>query len=256
MHTSNTFELLAERTWNRIEAAIELSCLLSEETITENNMLSLKAARLPDIRIYQAKGKDEPKKGFDWEWWIGSRRSGWWRYSVQAKKLKRSRTSSGSYSSLRHKVNGRQQIDILESFARRQKSVPLYCFYNYVDIDDIREYWNCGLQIETKQLGCTVASIDTTRKIHKEYARKSFEKLHSHKDVIPWRCLILCPMIRLLNKHPLSPSAFTPEREEELPSFLTDTESAQVERPAELYSSDLEGYPKRIMVVDTSVFEE
>ena len=142
--TVKKFEQLASDTWDRLLYSSKLNCTQSETTITDINLLDLIRANLSNIKIKKASVDDEKKYGFDWEWWIRSNTSGWWRYSVQAKKL----YTSGTYERLRHKVKQktkqltikRFQIDLLENFARRHKTIPLYCFYNYTDIKNIKSF--------------------------------------------------------------------------------------------------------------------
>lgn len=123
------FEELATATWDRIRYGVELECSQGEETITDINLLDMKRAALPNLYLWKANKAAEAETGLDWEWWVGSNGRRWWRYAVQAKKL----SKTGSYDSLRHKVRGRQQFDLLTEYAKANRGcIPLYCFYNYV----------------------------------------------------------------------------------------------------------------------------
>lgn len=97
--TCSLFEHLAADTWQRLMYGIALACSQSENTITDLNLLEICRANLPHLRVYKARGRDEPKNGFDWEWFIGNQKNGWYRFSVQAKKLY---DQKRKYSSLRH----------------------------------------------------------------------------------------------------------------------------------------------------------
>src|ERR1022692_583051 len=94
-------------------------------TLTDNNLLELIRHNLPNLRVYKAVGRDEPERGFDWEWWVGNPATGYWRYSIQAKKLN---LGTGQYQCVRHQVAQRWQIDILADHARSCGTIPLYCF--------------------------------------------------------------------------------------------------------------------------------
>lgn len=253
------FEVLAAATWERLELSETLKCSQSEETITDLNLMEMVRAGLPALRVYKATRQEESVRGFDWEWWIGSDRDGWWRYSVQAKRLD---LQSGRYLSLRHKVNGRWQIDLLSAFAFAQGSVPLYCFYNWAPPETCAPAWQCNLPRENAQLGCTVVPLDVARAAHEPRARKSFGALHRDRRALPWRCLVACPYItgrqRQEDWHPLANDNVRPRRYDRLPDFLADrdrlagrhtSDSPLIEPPHELYRNELSAYPMRIAVV-------
>lgn len=246
------FELLAESTWERILAGEELGCRQGEETLTNINLLDIKRARLHEVRVPKINKADEPKTGIDWEWWIGSNKKGWWRYAVQAKKI----DSSGRYSKLRHKVRGRFQIDILEDYAKSHKCIPLYCFYNFIKANNLQDYWQCCVSYDKFQLGCTVASIDVAKKAFVEGKSKTFQFVHSQKQVLPWRCLVKCPSMLSLSRgepHPLA-NGVSAEFSwyETLPFFLRKDAGEEniIEFPTDLYNRDLALYPKRILAID------
>ena len=249
--TTRLFEELAEATWDRIRFGEELDCPQQEETITDINLLEIKRARLANVRVQKISKKKEAKTGLDWEWWIGSNRTGWWRYAVQAKKVDGARRYD-----LRKKVRGRFQLDILEEYARTNVCVPLYCLYNFNYSPSNVPYWNCNLAYDEPQLGCTVARIDVIRQAFKKRAPKTFKALHLSNETLPWRCLVSCPFIVTQARgwhHPLISEPFadlTPY--ETLPSFLrTGLESEDAtEFPPDLYNDNLGVYPERRMVVD------
>lgn len=253
------FEEISRRTWGRLRAAHDCNISMGETTFTDTNLLDMRIARLPNVRVYKAVGRDEPEKGFDWEWWIGRYNVGWWRYSVQAKKLD---LKKGTYSDLRHPVGEMFQIDILDDFARAQRSIPLYCFYNHVSAADATAHWNCPLNVEPEQLGCSVVPLNVVRGYHDNRVRKSFGNLHAGNLSLPWRCLVRCPelqarAIEIGNQipHPLAMNRDVAPILE-LPPFLLPQDDAEEAafpiRGNSYYESDLRGYPQRVMVVDLS----
>lgn len=259
-HARALFEELAAGTWERLMYSVLLSCSQGETTITDLNLLELIRAHLPGLRIYKAHSRDESRYGFDWEWFVG-RPGSWFRYSVQAKKLD---IHSQRYKSLRHKVGPTFQLEILKNFAKTQKTIPLYCFYNYVSSNaDAKAGWNCKLSFDATQLGCTIAPLHVVESQHQARVAKDFAAVHTGKGVFPWRCLICCPTLQPeAPDNPLLPTSHTPKRLEALPSYLAnlpemkedspfaDNICLTVELPDEEYASELEGFPERIMIID------
>jgi hypothetical protein len=249
------FERLAQDTWERLEAAHALGISQSEETITDINLLEMARARLPRLRVYKATKAEESEKGFDWEWWIGSRLHGWWRYAVQAKRLE---SKSGRYRSLRHRVGVRFQIEILEDFARSQGAVPLYCLYNYVDSPVAVAGWQCNLTVDEPQLGCTLVPLDAVKAAHRPRGSRRFADLHRHRHSLPWRCLLRCPYFAASSldsgKHPLASAGIEPRKFADVPQMLRryedDADGVSAPLDPQYYRSELGGYPRRIAVLD------
>ncbi len=248
---------LAKDTFERLLLSHQLDCSQSEETITDINLLDLKRAKLGFLKVVTVDKPREGKEGFDWEFWIGSHQNGWWRYSCQAKKLD---LKINKYKSLRHRVKktGKYQIEVLEDFSKRNNSIPIYCFYNYVNKSKISSFWHCNLDPEAEQFGCSVVPLHIVKEAHKARKKKSFEALHSDHSAKPWQCL-LCPEI-LSSPKSYNGNPFTINGEDtqaikftELPQFLRALDGVEdvVSLPENYYASELGGYPKRIMVIDT-----
>lgn len=257
-YATRVLESLAKATWERIRFGEDLGCSQGEETITDVNLLDLKRAGPHAVKIVKVKRAAEARYGLDWEWWVGTDHDayfgGWWRYAVQAKKLDR----SGRYSVLRHKVGDRYQFDILKAYALKNRCIPLYCFYNFV-VGDTKDYWHCcELPYSAPQLGCTVAPLEAVAPVFHKGASKRFEDIHQDERVLPWRCLVGCLQLAPLpgrTNHPLAGSESSNlATYEELPLFLREgIDDGTVARlPPELYSSDAQIYPKRIIIIDVS----
>jgi hypothetical protein len=245
-------ERLAEETWDRLDLSHRLKCPQSEETFTDTNLLELVRCRPSGLRVYKASGRDEPDKGFDWEWYIGVTGPGWLRYSVQAKKLN---VALNRYAGFRHSVGGRFQIDILSDFARSNRTPPLYCFYNAMPTAVEQAHWHCNLPFKAKQLGCSIAPLHVAQRLHRPRVRRSFEAVHKDPLVLPWRCIVSCPLVHMVcpaGHHPLAADGWEIQPLRELPAFLRDQpEGAQtVDLPDEGYASELGGFPRWIMVMD------
>jgi len=192
------FEQLAEATWAKLAKSWNYNISISEETFTDLNLLEIEAASLPNVRVWKSNKQEESLKGIDWEWWIGSNRLMWWRYAVQAKKV----TQSGKYDSIRKKVKNRFQIDLLHEYAKKSRAIPLYCFYNHVEDRNVSPFWHCNFAIEPEQFGCTLAPLDIVKYYFVKGRRKSFHTIHREPKVLPWRCLLKCPLVLEQNQAP------------------------------------------------------
>jgi hypothetical protein len=182
------FEVLAGKTWRSIERFSRQKIHLGEDAITSNNLDAL-ASIGPSCVFVEDTRSTESTKGCDFELWIGSDALSWKRYAVQAKKIQ---PSTSKYGQLNHKVGvrGILQIDILDQYAKANRALPIYCFYNY----SMNEYlWNCGLPCNVEQLGCSVTPSSTVRATLTERGTKNFTHIHGQKSTYPWRCLTRCP---------------------------------------------------------------
>lgn len=259
MNLIDLFERLAKETWERVRDGNALDIRLGETGITDFLLLDIKRANPPNIRIIKTPHQLESTKGTDWEWWIGSPQLGWLRYAVQAKKLY---IGSQSYSKLSHRVGGIPQVNILENYSNANKAIPLFCFYNFCDWVNLATCWQCNLPREDAQLGCTVSPSFVVRQALIKPGCRTFEFIHSHPQSVPWRCLIKCPLFRLLYQpQTVQGRAIAIERfkrevyvyQELPPEFAQTAETDEfVQFSPEYYSAELDAYPKRVMVIDLS----
>ena len=63
-------ERLAVETEQRLHQANQLGMRYGETTITDYNLLELRLANLPNIRVFHVPPIREREFGYDWEWWI------------------------------------------------------------------------------------------------------------------------------------------------------------------------------------------
>ncbi|PFC15085.1 DUF6615 family protein [Bacillus cereus] len=246
--TVKIFEKLAVDTWERIKYGEQLGCRQGEETITDINLLEIMRAQLGDVIVHKSHKGNEAITGLDWEWWIGSNTQGWWRYAVQAKKL----SPDWKYKKLRHKVKGKKQIDILEIYAQANNCIPLYCFYNYLNLGGgiMQNFWHCNLPYNEEQLGCTIVPIDIVRNAYKSGADKSFFALHSNNRALPWRCLVKCNHFNSFNSlhtpNPLAGEGY----ENVKPYEIKKEDILRSQSNPNLYNKSIEISPKRILIID------
>lgn len=255
MKVIDVFESIASSTWQRIYWGEKHKVPQGEETITDINLLELARANCAGVKVIKTPKDKEKYQGTDWEWWIGNDELGWLRYAVQAKKVN-PRTSR--YGVLQHKVRNTLQIEILEKYAKKNRAIPLYCFYNYnyLDSSSLISYWHCNLPYEVEQFGCTVTPSKHIHEALSKRGKRNFEFIHTFDSTKPWRCLVCCPLMRQVyqtgsvtdtsldfenvNVYPTLPSELSGALETgSLENFSSD-----------FYSRDLEIYPKRILVAN------
>ena len=121
-------------------------------------MLDLCRQGLARSIFLQTPQREESFWGTDFEWWLGSAATGWFRLAVQAKKLD---MKTGRYLSLAHETNGVPQITALEDYASQNRATPLYCLYNYSGGVDMDRHWRCCQRtFRAEELGCSLTSWD------------------------------------------------------------------------------------------------
>lgn len=256
------FESLAKEVWERLREGINLGVSQGEETISDTVLLRIASSNINRIRIRKTPKNLERQKGTDWEWWIGSNEIGWIRYAVQAKKLDK----EIRYPNLahRHLVDNELQINILERYSLANRAIPLYCFYNYCNIQNIQNYWNCCDQFDVFQFGCTITPIFVARRAIETHGGKNFRFIHSDMHTLPWRCLVACPDLSILYDNINRPmQAFNIAMQkfgqeihiyENLPAFMTDNIDGEEfdQNINKFYSPEINIFPKRIMAVEIS----
>jgi hypothetical protein len=184
------FEKLAFTTWEAIENAFEQKISFGEDAITSINLLALKNASFPDLVIADTRA-EESIKGCDFEFWIGTYSSGWYRYAIQAKKIT---VSSERYQSLSHKVAGTNQINILETYAKANGALPLYCLFNF-SRNTLASSTSCPNFKDIKEFGCSITPLNTIKLALRTRGARNFEWFHSRSETLPWSCLVRCPQI-------------------------------------------------------------
>lgn len=180
------FEILARATWRTIGRTHRNRIAFGEDAITSHNLDVLSSTTfgvaVEDTRV------NEATKGCDFELWVRSAPLGWSRYAVQAKKLS---MPTASYLKLKHRVGTQYQIDILSIYAKANRALPLYCFYNH---SSSSVPWHCFLSPpEHQQLGCSVTPLHVVRQALSTPGGRKFSWIHQQPETLPWRCLVGCP---------------------------------------------------------------
>jgi hypothetical protein len=186
MHPREIFETLAKTTWNTLEHAHRHKIRFGEDAFTSIHLSML--ASFPSSRIFFEDTRvDEAWKGCDLELWVG-RKEGWYRYAIQAKKID---VSESTYKKLNYKSgkSKKSQIDLLKDYADQNRAFPMYLFFNYSKEDFS---WNCGLQTDEEQLGCSMTPSFVVRDALTKRGGKKFSFIHDYWLTVPWRCIIDC----------------------------------------------------------------
>jgi len=251
-------EVVANHTWRTLRDARTFQISQGEETLTDNLLLYLLRQRLPRLHLIKTPKNKEAMMGTDWEWWIGSRKRGFIRYAIQAKKLD---PETHRYQKLRHEVQtprGKEfQHSILKRYAAANAAVPLYAFYNYLDLPDFEPYWHCQLPLDIEQIGITVTPLANVEHAIAIRGHRSFENLHSQLDTIPLRCLAICPHLRptvspqgahWLAKFQSEVTLYTTDK---IGPLLNSEKQPLGEFPAALYKPGIGIYPRHIAIVET-----
>lgn len=176
------------KTWENLKLSIQTGINLSEESITDFNLLELQSKHPYEIRTQKFSRLRESKVGADWEWWLGSQGI-WLGLRIQAKKLN---FMTLSYSELDKKNKYGQQIDLLIrcAFNNTPKLVPLYVFYNYWDVSVFDPPWLCGTYSKClSMLGCGLTYAEYIKKILNN-GSKSLKDIS--QVMYPWSCLVCC----------------------------------------------------------------
>lgn len=181
-----TFVMMANKIWKQLEAARALGINRGEETVTDDFLLDVQSAHPADVVTFQFNKPDEAITGADWEWWLTDGRR-WAGLLVQAKILN---PKSNLYSSIKHVVRGRPQIDIILEQASYKGIPATYFFYNHTRRRFPDVAWNClSTSPEIEQLGCTVAHAAAVRPLVKQ-GGVGIATLAA--IAVPLRCLVCC----------------------------------------------------------------
>ncbi len=182
----NTFGTMARKIWNDLGLARSLGLNRGEETITDDFLLHVQAAHPAEVITFQFTKHEESFTGADWEWWLTNGRQ-WLGLLIQAKVLQ---PKANIYSSIKHEVRGRSQIDILLQQANLKGIPALYFLYNHTQRSFPQLTWNCiSTAPEIEQLGCTVAYALAVKPLIKQ-GGVGISTLGPVS--IPLRCLVCC----------------------------------------------------------------
>ena len=124
------YKEISSSIWDRIPFSYNIGFRYSEVTITENLLFDIYKFSIdnPSLAINIFEAKNEKANGNDLELCLEIEPNKYVILVIQAKKLY---FTTQKYRSISHKVNDKYQIELLEDYAKREKAIPLYMFYNY-----------------------------------------------------------------------------------------------------------------------------
>lgn len=178
----------AEVTWNRIRMSVPTGIIISEESITDYNLLDLQIKHPDELQTRKIARKREARIGADWEWWLGSD-SLWIGLRVQAKRID---LQNFIYRNLnKTNIYGRQ-IDLLikNSINNNPPMIPIYVFYNYWNDNVFDPPWLCQTYPKSVQmLGCSISHAIYVKAILDKGSEKVQDVMRA---MYPWSCLVCC----------------------------------------------------------------
>jgi hypothetical protein len=188
-----TLEQIALRTWGLLSQGRSNSIQLGEETLTDLNLLALKAEHSHEVRTHVFHKHAERKTGADWEWWFTGQSGNWFGLRVQAKVLDfRSNCFKHLHYGPRH--SRKSQCDnLIESCAATNPSpVPAYCFYSQwqpgtVGTDLLTLGGACAIEL----YGCALATAGVVLALRGGRGRAKRSELdHVIPYAMPWHLLV------------------------------------------------------------------
>ncbi|MFS8189171.1 DUF6615 family protein [Rossellomorea marisflavi] len=184
MNVCNAVKEFSQLTWLILEGRFSTNLSVGEETITDVSLIELQKSLGSATKIEKFTKKKEDLIGADWEWWIiehGKVIS----LRVQAKIL----SQDMKYKSLNYVGKSKKiQIDTLINQAARDKCIPIYVFYNYVNTIPTFKCKDCGRRIYDEYEGVTYSFAPTIKSLVSGKARKSF----GYHEVRPLSDFLVC----------------------------------------------------------------
>lgn len=189
MSVCNTFRELSFRTWTHLGRARHIEHQLGEETLTDLNVLELKARHPDEIFTKTFTKPQEGVNGADWEWWFTDpRMKQWLGFRVQAKVLN---LASERFEHLHYRKGKTYQSAKLKRKASEEGLIPLYCIYSHwADGFDVPG-WPCGtFGPVIESFGCALLSAKHVDALRKQSHESSLGAVVEKS--VPWHCLVCC----------------------------------------------------------------
>ena len=196
------FENQSRETWRRLSYVRDSSksrgvlgpVRYGEETITDLLMMRLYLGGFTVALFEQTSRPDESVWGTDFELWIGSDQTGWFRFAIQSKRID---LKDDRYPKFTQKNSIGKQVNLLQTYAEKNAAAPLYCLYNFTDDVDGSKHWHCcdtNRSCDVEELGSTVTPLWNVRRVIDNGPMK-FQKVHCDCSALPLRCLVACPKV-------------------------------------------------------------
>lgn len=185
MTICHTFRNLSQKTWAFLDKARGVGHQPLEETVTDNNVIEIKALHPGEVKTTTFSKRREARTGADWEWWFtNSAKSSWFGVRVQAKILK---FGTNRYEALHYKT----QTSVLISDAAKNGLYPLYCFYSQWSLTAAISPTQCGtFPNAPESYGCALVDAHTISGIKGSLNSDSLASIMA--VAYPWSCLVCC----------------------------------------------------------------
>jgi hypothetical protein len=165
MSLVETFKKQARWTWRQLSFARKASLPLSEESLTDWNLLQIARAHPAQIRIEAFNKRVEGREGADWEWWLCSGKT-FIGFRMQAKRLD---NDGLHYAHIHYRSGAQPQVDLLCQRARARGCIPLYVLYNFWNYRMKKSNWGTDSRHDAKQLfGCSFLDPTLVKEMHPE----------------------------------------------------------------------------------------
>jgi hypothetical protein len=213
----NWSKLFCASVWERIgfcRTAANMN--VYETSITQELLFQFwQLARNSELPIELYQSKDEKANGNDLEIGIGTK-YGYFLVPCQAKIV----SKKSNYAAFLHKVNSVYQLDILLTYGKRVKGLPLYLMYNFNDISYQNQTIESFHSLDIRELGCSLhpaalLKTDYSNALTGKLSIPNFYDLH-RKTAIPFSrlfCTVGTTQILKETKTSLSEISFYPKRE-------------------------------------------
>lgn len=178
----------SRKTWNTLRRAEHLGLSISEESITDFNLLELQQRHQYEIITRKFSKHKERQEGADWEWWLASPGL-FLGLRMQAKKID---SKTLNYPHLDYRTQNGNQIDMLINKATRSSppKIPMYVLYNYWDCTTFYAAWPCDFhKRDIRMLGCAMAEA---RGLRSEVNQGKTRLADIDYLLYPWSCMICC----------------------------------------------------------------
>lgn len=200
------FKEFSYYTWSRLELSRRSKSIKTNEVTLTQNLIHnyYLLSRQFDLPIQIFEANNESINGNDIEFALETA-NGYVLFPTQAKIIK----PNDKYDTISHKVNNKYQIDLLEQYGKGVKGIPLYLFYNVLNLglenfENVKSFEEKA-SMEIQNYGCSVARLSFIKKFNSEgkWKTPSFWDIHPENGTpihqlikIVGGNLLQCPLFR------------------------------------------------------------
>lgn len=210
-----TFLELGNAVSRNLHLAYGSAISYGEETITESTLLEIWRRHSKIVKIRTFTKRQEARNGADWEWHLIGRKYTL-KMRVQAKRLPKNTLQFPGLFTYKAKSAPHPQVDMLIAEAKRDRLLPILCFYSK---ESAKSRWRKSAMPSPYEAGCL---IGPARKI----------KRHGYQDLaslearcVPWHLMVCSQQGRSLFFPSVGKlNGQTPMRDGTLPPYIVPTD--------------------------------